>query len=128
MPASMNARSAYVGVPRTADPRARGDALASVEASRRGPRSGCHEVVGVLVLPPSSRNFGRAVGLLRAVLGGIEEEVRRRRDPDASEAELHAADEVEVVHEDGALRIAAVALDVLEDEDAVPSLPEVHSG
>ena len=53
---------------------------------------------------------------------GNEHQVRGRADPDAAEADFEAADEVQAFHEDGALVELAVAVGVLEDQDAVLGL------
>ena len=53
---------------------------------------------------------------------GDEQQVRRRADPDAAEADLQAADQVQPFDEDGPLVELAVAVGVLEDQDAVACL------
>ena len=64
-------------------------------------------------------DLGRAVGHVVAVAVGDEQELRRAHQPDAAEAELDAREHLDVVGEDGALVEPAVAVGVLEDQDAV---------
>ena len=51
-----------------------------------------------------------------------EQQVRRRADPDAAEADFDAADEIQVLDEDRAPVERAVAVGVLEDQDAIAAL------
>ena len=76
----------------------------------------------VLVAPAVEQDLRRPGRSIGAVLDRDEQQVRRRADPDAAEADLDAADEVQVLDEDLAAVEPAVAVGVLEDEDAVLAL------
>ena len=79
-------------------------------------------LVRVVLAPAVEQDLGRAVGPVVAVLVGDEQEVRGRADPDAAEADLQAADQVQLIGEDLARVEPAVAVGVLEDQDAVLGL------
>ena len=75
-----------------------------------------------LMSQPSSLTIGRAVGPVVAVAVGDEEQVGRGADPDAAEAQLDAGEVGPLVAEDRAAVEPAVAVGVLEDQDAVLAL------
>ena len=75
--------------------------------------------MGVVLAPAVEQDLGRAVGPVVAVAVGDEQKMRGRADPDAAEADLQAADQVQLVGEDLARVEPAVAVGVLEDQDAV---------
>ena len=104
---------------RLADARMREDAVAAVEPAVRAPGEGVQRLVRVLVAPAVEQDLRRAGRLVLAVLDRDEQQIRRRADPDAAEADLQAADQVQALHEDRALVERAVAVGVLEDQDAV---------
>ena len=68
-------------------------------------------------MPAVEQHLHRAGRLV--VLHRHEEKIRGGADPDAAEADFQAADEVQAFHEDGAFVEMAVAVGVLEDDDAV---------
>ena len=68
---------------------------------------------------PVEHDLGRAVGHVVAVAVGDEQQLRRAEQPDAAEAELDAGEPLHVVGEDRAPVEPAVAVGVLEDQDAV---------
>ncbi len=75
------------------------------------------------MLPPAvEQHLRRAVRTVVAVSIGNEVEFRRRADPDAAEADLQTADQIQVIGEDLAGIEAAVAVGVFEDEDAIARL------
>ena len=115
------------GVPGLADPGLRLDAVAAVEPAVRPPGERVEDVVlGVLDVPAVEHDLGRA-GRLVAVVDRDEEQVRRRAEPDAAEAELDAGEVHAVVEEDGLLVERAVAVGVFEDDDAVAALAVLAS-
>ena len=79
-------------------------------------------LVGVVLAPAVEQDLGRAVGTVVAILVGNEIEFRSRTDPDSAEADLEAADQVQVIGEDLAGIEAAVSVGVFEDEDAIARL------
>ena len=72
-----------------------------------------------LCAPAVELDDRRAVGAIVAVAVGDEEQVRRRADPDAAEAQLDAGEVGPLVVEDRPAVEPAVAVGVLEDQDAV---------
>ena len=117
--AGVDRRAVLVRRAGLADLRVGEDAVAAVEPAVRAPGEGVQRLVRVLVAPAVEQDLRRAGGLVVAVLDRDEQQVRRRADPDAAEADLDAADEVQALDEDGALVELAVAVGVLEDQDAV---------
>ena len=111
-----------VGVGRAglADARVGEDAVAAVEPAVGAPGERVERLVRVLRSP--SRRAGPAggpSGRSSPSLSGMNRKLRGRADPDAAEADLEAADEVQLVGEDLARVEPAVAVGVLEDQDAV---------
>ncbi len=98
------------------------DAVAAVEPAVGAPGEAVERFVGVVLSPAVEQDLGRAVGAVVAVPVGDEIEFGRRADPDAAEADLEAADQVQVVGEDLAGIEAAVAVGVFEDQDAIARL------
>ena len=76
----------------------------------------------VLVAPAVEQDLRRAGRQIGALLDRDEQQVWGGADPDAAEADLDAADEVQVLDEHLALVETAVAVGVLEDEDPVAAL------
>ena len=74
-----------------------------------------------LTSQPSSTTSGAPSGTSSPFAVGDEEQVRRGADPDAAEADLDAGEVGPLVPEDGPLVEPAVAVGVLEDQDAVPA-------
>ena len=105
---------------RLADHRVREDAVAAVEPAVGPPGEAVQGLVRVLHRPTVEHHLGLARTVLRVLRD--EHQFRRGADPHPAVADLDAAHEVEPLEEDGALRVAAVAVDVLEDEDAVAAL------
>ena len=83
-------------------------------------------LVSVVLAPAVEQDLGRAIGAVVAVSVGNEIELRGRTDPDSAEADLEAADQVQVIGEDLAGIEAAVAVGVFEDEDAIARLSLRH--
>ena len=104
---------------RLADARVGEDAVAAVEPAVGAPDEGVERLVGVLLAPAVEQDLRRTVGPVVAVSVGNEQQVRGRADPDAAEADLEAADQVQLLGEDLARVEPAVAVGVLEDQDAV---------
>ena len=101
--AGVERHALVVGRAGLADLRVREDAVAAVEPAVRSPGEGVQRLVRVLVAPAVEQDLRRAVGLVVAVRVGNEQQVRRRADPDAAEADLEAADEIQSFGEDRAL-------------------------
>src|SRR5579864_1368536 len=108
-----------IGSARPSDKGSGGDALTSVEPAVGSPDQIVEEVVRVLVPPAVQHGLRRAVGMIRPTLGGIEEKIGRRSDPDSPKPQFHPGDEVQVVEEDRPLREGPVALFVLKNEDSI---------
>ena len=83
--------------------------------------------MGILLAPAIEQDLGRSVGPVVAVAVGDEQEMRGRADPDAAEADFHAADEIQVVGEDLTRVEPAVAVGVFKDENAVLGLFVGHA-
>ena len=94
--------------------------VAAVEPAIGAPGEAVQGLMGVLHRPTIEHHLGLARAILRVL--GDEEQFGRRADPDAAVADLDAAHEVEAFEEDRALGVRAVAVHVLEDEDAVAPL------
>ena len=97
-------------------------ALVAVEPAVRTPEEAVQRLVRVLVTPAVEQHLGRAVGFVIVVAVGNEEQLGRGADPDAAEADLDATDEIEALRENLLRFEDAVAIGVLEDEDAVLAL------
>ena len=80
------------------------------------------------VLPPPAveQHPGLTVGHVVAVGVGNEEQLRRRADPHAAEADLETADEVQPLLEDRSLVEHMVAVGVFENQDPVAGLVGSH--
>ena len=102
-----------------ANERVCGDAVASVEPAVRPPREAVHHVVAGLERPAVEDDFRCAVRHAIAVAVGIEQKIRRARDPHAAEAHGHAADALTVLQKNFALIKTSVAVFVREDQNAV---------
>ncbi len=105
----------------SADDGMREDPVAAVEPAVRPPHEAVERLVRVMAAPAVKEHLRLAGAVLRVLRD--EEQLRRLADPDPAVSDLDAADEVEPLDEDRRLGIGAVALDVLEDEDAVRALP-----
>ena len=105
-----------------ADVRVREHAVRSVEPAIGAPGEGVEHLVRVLIAPAVEQHLRRARRTVRPVLDRNEQQVRRRADPHAAEADLDAADEIQVLGEDLAAVEASVAVGVFEDQDAVLAL------
>ncbi len=68
---------------------------------------------------PVEHDLGGTVGDVVAIAVGDEQQPRRAQQPDAAEAELDAGEHLHVVGEDRATVEPAVAVGVLEDQDAI---------
>ena len=96
------------------------DALRAVEPAIRAPDEVVQGLVGVVALPAVEHDLRFAGGLgFVAVLDRDEEQVGRRAEPDAAEADRDPAGEGGLVPEDGLLIEGAGTLGVLEDDDAI---------
>ncbi len=94
-------------------------AVGAVQPAIRSPAKGVQRLVRVLVAPSVEQHPRRPGRPIAARLHRDEQEVGGRADPDASESDLEAADEIELVGEHLAPVEPAVAVRVLEDEDAI---------
>src|SRR5262249_37659236 len=115
--AGVDRHAILVGRAGLADLGMREDAVTAVEPAIGAPDEGVERLVRVLITPAIEQNLRRAGGLV--ILHRHEEKIRRLADPDAAEADFEAADEIQPLHEDGALVELAGPLGVLEDQDAV---------
>ena len=98
------------------------DAVAAIKPAVGPPNEAIERLVGIVQSPAVEQDLGRTVGAVVAVPVRYEEKLRGRADPGASETDLEAADQVQVVGEDLAPVESAVTIGILEDEDAVPGL------
>ena len=117
-----DARALGVGRAGLADERVGEDAVAAVEPAVGPPRETVERLVRVLKAPAVEEDLRRTVGDVVVIFVGNEEQVRRRTGPHATEADLNAADEIQVFREDFFRGKRAVALRVLENQDAVFAL------
>ena len=117
--ARVDRRALVVRRVRPADFRVREDAVTAVEPAVRPPDEAVQRLVRVLVTPTVEQNLRLTRGLVRLLVMRDEHEVRCRADPHAAEPDLDAADEVQALHEHGALVELACARRVLEDDDLV---------
>jgi len=108
-----------VGSSRCSDVRVGEDAVATVEPAIGSPGEAIEGFVGVLIGPAVEQYLGFAIGHQVVIAVGNEVEIGCRADPDATEADLEAADEVQVVGEDRARLVAPVVVAILEDQDGV---------
>src|ERR1043166_6256258 len=110
------ARLAYEG--RTKHP------VTTVKPAVRPPGEGVQRLVRVAFVIKAVQQDFRFAGRLRfgAVLHRDEHQVRRGPDPDSAEADLDAAHQVKVLHKDGAPIELAIAVSVLEHQDAILAL------
>ena len=120
--AGVERHALVVGRARLADARVREHAVAAVEPAVRAPDEGVERLVRVLVGPAVEQDLRLAVGHVVAVAIGNEQQVRRRADPHAAEADFQAAHQVQPLGEHRALVELAVAVGVFEDQDAVAAL------
>src|SRR5262249_5669005 len=92
-----------------ADTRMSKNTVAAVQPTVRPPAEGIERLVSILVMPSVKKDLRLAGRLVLALLDWHVHQVRRRPDPDAAEADLQAADEVQPFHEHGSLVEMAVA-------------------
>src|SRR5581483_847437 len=111
-----------VGRAGLADARMGEDTVAAVQPAIRSPAEGVERLVRVLVVPAVEQHLRRAGWLVLALFDRHEQQVRRRPNPDAAEADLQATDEIKPFQEHRALVEFAVAVGVLEDQDAILAL------
>ena len=111
-----------VGRAGLADVRVGEDAVGAVEPAVGAPGERVERLVRVLVAPAVEQDLRRAGRVVVAVLDRNEQKIRRGADPDAAEADLDAADEVQVLDEDLPVVETSVAVGVLEDQDAILAL------
>lgn len=91
--------------------------MVSVEPTVWSPRETVQGFVGILVAPAVEENL-RFTGLVLGVFRD-EQKLRGCANPNTTEADLDAADEVESVDEHGAFVECSVTVGVFKDEDAV---------
>ena len=110
-----------VGVRRAglADLRVREHAVGAVQPAVRSPSKRVQRLVRVLVAPSVEQHLRRPGRPIGARLHRDEQQVRSGADPDPAEPDLEAADEIELVDEHLAPVEPAVAIRVLEDQDAI---------
>ena len=111
-----------LGGPGFPDPGVREDTVAAVEPAIGPPDEGVQRLVSVLVAPAVEEDLRLRVRDIVSVAVGDEEKVGRRADPDATEADLEAAHQVEPLLEHRAPVEAAVSVLVLEDQEAIAGL------
>jgi hypothetical protein len=116
-----------LGRPGLADSRVSEDPVAAVKPAVGAAGEGVERLVGIVLAPAVEQDLRRAVGPVVAIAVGYEQELRRRADPDTAESDGQSAHEVQVIDEDLAPVESAVAVGVLEDEDAVPGLGVGHA-
>ena len=75
-----------------------------------------------MIAPAVEQDLRRAVGLVVAVAIGHEQQIRRGADPHAAEAEFDSAHEVQPLQKHLGLFEPAVAVGILENQDAVFAL------
>src|SRR5262249_18838043 len=102
-----------------ADARVCENTVTAVQPAIRAPAESVERLVRVLPAPAVEQHLRRTGWFVLAVLDRHKQEVRRRPDPDAAKADFETADQVQVLHEHGALVKGAGAGGVLEDDDAV---------
>ncbi len=117
--AAVHLHSLVFGRAGLADARGRKDTVAAPEPAVGPPLEGIEQVVLGIDVPAVELDDRRSVGPVVAVAVGEEEQVGRRADPDAAGPQLDAGVVRPLVVEDGAAVEAAVAVGVLEDQDAV---------
>ena len=93
--------------------------MRAVEPAVGPPGERVQHLVRVLVAPAVEHHLRRAARPVRRLVERDEEQVRRGADPHAAEPDLDAADEVQVLDEHLPPVEAAVAVGVLEDQNAV---------
>ena len=108
--------------PGLADVRVREHAVRSVEPPVRAPRERVERLVRVLIAPAVEQNLRRSCRTVVPSFVRNEHQIRCRADPHAAESDFDAADEVQVFGEDLPAVETAVAVGVLEDQDAVLAL------
>ena len=115
------------GRARDADLAGRGGPATAVEPAIGPPSQAVGERVVVLDGDPEpvEHDLGGTVGHVVAVAVGDEQQPGRAEQPDAAEAELDAAEALDVVGEDRAPVGPAVAVGVLEDQDPIAE-PQVE--
>src|SRR5262249_42486877 len=98
------------------------NAVAAVEPAVRSPAESVERLVGVLVVPAIQKDLWFPGRLVYSLLDRHKHEIGGCTDPDAPEAHFQPANEIEPLHEDGALVEFALACRVLEDQDAILGL------
>ena len=102
----------------------REDAVAAVEPAVRPPLKSVQRLMRVVSAPSIQQHLDFARLRVVPIFHRDENEIRRRADEHSAEADLDAAHEIQPLHENGALVRIAVAIRVLEDEDAIlPTQP-----
>ncbi len=117
--AAVEGGALVVGSAGPADARLGQDAVAAVQPAVRPPGQAVEHIVAGTQAPAVEDHLGLAGD---SVAEGDEEQVRGAAGPDAAVADLDAGQVVGLVPEDGTLVKGAVAVGILENEDAVLSL------
>src|SRR5437879_4589287 len=98
-------------------------AVATVEPAIGTPRERVQRFVSVAISPAIEKDLRFAGGFgFVAIFDRNEHQVGSGTNPDTAEPNFKSADEIEAFHEDGAAIEFAVAICVLEDEDAIFAL------
>src|SRR5436309_12025018 len=97
----------------------REDTMTAIKPAVRPPDEAVEQLMRVLQSPAIKNNSRRSGWFILALLDRDEKQFRRLANPDAAEAKLEAGDEVQSFVEYSALIENAVAVGVLEDEDAI---------
>ena len=119
--AAIHRRPLLLRRPRLADLRGGQDAVATPEPAVGTPVQGVEHVVLSVDAPAVELDDRRAVGPVVAVAVGDEDQVGRGADPDPAEPQRDAGVVGPSVGKDGPAIEAAVAVGVLEDQDAIPA-------
>ena len=105
-----------------ADEGMREDPVRAVEPAVGAPAQAVEYLVGVVGAPAVEHYFWRPRRAVGSRFDGNIEQVRCCSRPHAAEADFDTADQIESLDEDLAAVERAVAVGVLEDQDAVPPL------
>jgi hypothetical protein len=121
-------RAVLVAGPGFADVGMGEDSLVAVEPAIGSPDEAVQGFVRVLRSPAIEHRLRRAIGRIVAILVRNEKQVGRTAHPDAAMTDGDAAGEVQLVVENLARVVPAVAIGVFEDEDPIPTVGVTSAG
>src|SRR5579884_3548060 len=104
---------------RLADARMGEDAMTTVQPAVRTPTESVQGFMRVFVVPAVQQDLRLARRFVRAWFDRNEHQIRGRPNPHAAEANFQPADQIQSFHENGAFVELAIAVAVLENEDAI---------